>query len=183
MTTAAESLAAWSSALDPRSLPPSVVHAAKRCVLDGIGVALAGADTPWVERVLAGARAQAHRPRAHVFGHPDRLSAPLTALVTGTAVHALDYDDDPAACHIGAVVIPAALGTAEQVGTSPMRFLTAVIAGYDITTRIGEAVDSDLLYLRGYHPTAVCGVFGGAAAAAYVMGLDAPTTTKALRIR
>jgi len=34
------------------------------------------------------------------------MSAPLAALVNGTAVHALDYDDDPAACHIGAVVIP-----------------------------------------------------------------------------
>ena len=46
MMTAAESLAAWSSALDPRGVPPPVVHAAKRCVLDGIGVALAGSGTP-----------------------------------------------------------------------------------------------------------------------------------------
>src|ERR1700736_5946399 len=99
MTTAAESLAAWSSALDPRSLPPSVVHAAKRCVLDGILAALAGAATPWVERGLAVGRAQDARQRAHVYGHPDRLSAPLTPLVNGTAVHALDYDEDPAACH------------------------------------------------------------------------------------
>ena len=182
MTTAAEALAAWSSGLDPRALAPSVVHAAKRCVLDGIGVALAGADTPWVERVLAVARAQETRPQARVLGHPDRLSAPLAALVNGTAVHALDYDDDPAACHIGAVVIPAALAAAERAGASPMRLLTAVIAGYDVTTRIGEAVDSDLLYLRGYHPTAVCGVFGAAAAVACVLGLDAPTATHALGI-
>jgi 2-methylcitrate dehydratase PrpD len=166
MTTASESLAAWVCSLDPPSLPPSAVHAAKRCVLDGIGVALAGADTPWVERMLAVARAQEPRPRAGVLGHPDRLSAALAALVNGTAVHALDYDDDPAACHIGAVVIPAALAVAEQVDASPMRFLTAVIAGYDVTTRIGEAVDADRLYLRGFHPTAVCGVFGAAAAAA-----------------
>ena len=182
MTTASESLAAWVCSLDPPSLPPSAVHAAKRCVLDGIGVALAGADTPWVERVLAVARGQEPRPRAGVLGHPDRLSAALAALVNGTAVHALDYDDDPAACHIGAVVIPAALAMAEQVDASPMRFLTAVIAGYDVTTRIGEAVDSDQLYLRGFHPTAVCGVFGAAAAAASVLGLDAATTAQALGI-
>jgi len=182
MTTAAEALATWSSSLDPGALPPRVVHAAKRCVLDGIGVALAGATTPWVERVLDVARAQETRARARVFGHPDRLSAPLAALVNGTAVHALDYDDDPAACHIGAVVIPAALAAAERAGASPMRFLTAVISGYDVTTRIAEAVDSDLLYLRGYHPTAVCGVFGAAAAVAFVLGLDAETTTQALGI-
>jgi len=182
MTTAAEALATWSSSLDAGALPSHIVHAAKRCVLDGVGVALAGAGTPWVERVLMVARAQEAHPRARVFGHPDRLSAPLAALVNGTAVHALDYDDDPAACHIGAVVIPAALAAAERVGAAPMRFLTAVIAGYDVTTRVAEGVDSDLLYLRGYHPTAVCGVFGAAAAVAYVLGLDAELTTQALGI-
>jgi 2-methylcitrate dehydratase PrpD len=182
MTTASESLAAWVCALDPMTLPSSAIHSAKRCVLDGIGVALAGADTPWVEHVLAVARAQESRPRARVFGHPDRLSAALAALVNGTAVHALDYDDDPAACHIGAVVIPAALAMAELAHASSLRFLAAVIAGYDVTTRIGEAVDSDQLYLRGFHPTAVCGVFGAAAAAAFVLGLDAATTTHALGI-
>ncbi|HYB43810.1 MAG TPA: MmgE/PrpD family protein, partial [Candidatus Methylomirabilis sp.] len=182
MTTAAESLAAWSSALDPGALPAPAVHAAKRCVLDAIGVGLAGASTPWVERVLAVARAQEPPPRVRIIGWPDRLSAALAALVNGTAVHALDYDDDPAACHIGAVVIPASLAVAEQGGASPMRFLAAVIAGYDVTTRIGEAVDADLLYLRGFHPTAVCGVFGAAAAAAYLLGLDARTTAHALGV-
>jgi 2-methylcitrate dehydratase PrpD len=182
MTTASESLAAWACSLDPMTLPPPTIHAAKRCVLDGVGVALAGADTPWVERVLAVARAQESQPRAGVFGHADRLSAALAALVNGTAVHALDYDDDPAACHIGAVVIPAALAAGEQVKASPLRFLAAVIVGYDVTTRIGEAVDADQLYLRGFHPTAVCGVFGAAAAVAFVLGLDAATTAQALGI-
>ena len=71
---------------------------------------------------------------------------------------------------------------AELAHASSLRFLAAVIAGYDVTTRIGEAVDSDQLYLRGFHPTAVCGVFGAAAAAAFVLGLDAATTTHALGI-
>src|SRR5262249_26077802 len=157
-------------------LPRTAVHAAKRCVLDGLGVALAGADTPWVERVLAVARAQMPAPRAGVLGHADRLSAALAALVNGTALPALDYDGDPAPCPTGPVVIAAALAVAEETGASPMRFLAAVIAGYDVTTRIGEAVDADQLYLRGFHPTAVCGVFGAAVAAASLMGLDADAT-------
>jgi len=182
MATAAETLAAWSSTLDAESLPTPVLHAAKRCVLDGIGVALAGVTTPWVERVLATVRAQESAPRARIIGHPHRASAALAALVGGTAVHALDYDDDPAACHIGAVVIPAALALGEVVGASPRRFLAAVVAGYDVTTRIGEAVDADLLYHKGFHPTAVCGVFGAAAAASYLLGLDAERTADAIGI-
>jgi 2-methylcitrate dehydratase PrpD len=41
-------------------------------------------------------------------------------------------------------------------------------------------VDSDLLYHRGFHPTAVCGVFGAAAITAYLLGLDAKVTADAL---
>jgi len=182
VATASESLAAWSSTLDADHLPTPVLHSAKRCVLDGIGVALAGATTPWVERVLATVRAQESPPRARIIGHPERASAPLAALVGGTAVHALDYDDDPAACHIGAVVIPASLALSEVVGASPRRFLAAVVAGYDVTSRIGEGIDADLLYQKGYHPTAVCGVFGAAAAASYLLGLDAERTADALGV-
>ena len=182
MATASETLASWSSSLDHETLAGPVLHAAKRCVLDGIGVALAGATTPWVERVLATVRAQESPPRARIIGHAERASAPLAALVGGTAVHALDYDDDPAACHIGAVVIPAALAVGEVIGASPRRFLAAVIAGYDVTARIGEGIDADMLYQKGYHPTAVCGVFGAAAAASYLLGLDAERTADALGI-
>jgi 2-methylcitrate dehydratase PrpD len=182
MATAAESLATWAASVDPAALAPSVVHAAKRCVLDAVACALAGADMPWVERVLAVARAQASAGRAAVLGRADRLSAPLAALVNGTAVHALDYDDDPAACHIGAVVIPVSLALGQALRAVPARVIAAVILGYDVTTRIGEAIDADLLYQKGYHPTSVCGVFGAAAAAAYLHGLDAATTTHALGI-
>jgi 2-methylcitrate dehydratase PrpD len=182
MTTAAESLATWAAGVDPAALAPSVVHAAKRCVLDAVACALAGADMPWVERVLAVARAQGSPSRASVLGRADRMSAPLAALVNGTAVHALDYDDDPAACHIGAVVIPVALGLGQALRIAPPRVIAAVVLGYDVTTRIGEAIDADLLYQKGYHPTSVCGVFGAAAAAAYLHGLDAATTTHALGI-
>src|SRR5205814_8239077 len=158
------------------------VHAAKRCVLDAVACALAGADMPWVTRVLAVARAQESPARASVLGHAGRVSAPLAALVNGTAVHAVDYDDDPAACHIGAVVIPVALALGQALGATPARVIAAVVLGYDVTTRIGEAIDADLLYQKGYHPTSVCGVFGAAAAAAYLHGLDAATTTHALGI-
>ncbi len=137
---------------------------------------------PWVERVLAVARAQESPGRASVIGRADRMSAPLTALVNGTAVHALDYDDDPAACHIGAVVIPVSLALGQALRATPTRVIAAVVLGYDVTTRIGEAIDADLLYQKGYHPTSVCGVFGAAAAAAYLHGLDAATTTQALGI-
>ncbi len=180
MPTAAEQLAAYAASVDAEALPADVRHAAKRCVLDAVGVALAGAGTPWAQSVLAAVRALEGPPRARIVGHGERTSAPLAALVNGTAVHALDYDDDPAACHIGAVVVPTALAVGETLLASPLRVLTAVVLGYDVTARVGEGVDADLLYHRGFHPTAVCGVFGAAATAAALMGLDAQRTANAL---
>jgi 2-methylcitrate dehydratase PrpD len=180
--TAAESLANYCVSLDPDALPAPALRGAKRCVLDALGVGLAGAGTPWVERALSVVRREEAPPRARIFGHPARSSASLAALVNGTAVHALDYDDDPAACHIGAVVIPTAFAVAETAGAPPRRLLAAIVLGYDVTTRIAEGVEADLLYRRGFHPTAVCGVFGAAATAAYLLGLDAESTTNALGV-
>ncbi|MBI2203191.1 MAG: MmgE/PrpD family protein [Candidatus Rokubacteria bacterium] len=180
MATAAETLAAYGAGLDPATLPAPVVHAARRCILDGVGVALAGAGTPWVERALAAARALGGDGPARVIGHAQRRPPALAALVNGTAVHALDYDDDPAACHIGAVVIPTALALGEVLGVPGRRILAAVVLGYDVTTRVADGIDADLLYHKGYHPTAVCGVFGAAATAAYLHGLDAERFADAL---
>src|SRR5207237_7019652 len=84
MVTAAESLATWATSVDPAALAPSVVHAAKRCVLDAVACALAGADMPWVERVLTVARAQESPGRAFVLGRADLVSAPLAAPLHGT---------------------------------------------------------------------------------------------------
>ena len=68
VSTAAESLATWAASVDSAALAPSVVHAAKRCVLDAVACALTGTNMPWVERVLAVARAQESPGRAAVIG-------------------------------------------------------------------------------------------------------------------
>ena len=66
--------------------------------------------------------------------------------------------------HPGAAVIPAALAVATRNGSTGHEFLSAIIAGYEIAIRIGEAVGKRHYYT--FHNTATCGVFGAAAAAA-----------------
>jgi 2-methylcitrate dehydratase PrpD len=58
--------------------------------------------------------------------------------------------------------------------------LAAVIAGYEITCRIALALPAGEHYDRGFHPTATCGAFGAAAAAARVFGLNAAGVEGAL---
>ncbi|HYM95699.1 MAG TPA: MmgE/PrpD family protein, partial [Candidatus Sulfotelmatobacter sp.] len=60
------------------------------------------------------------------------------------------------------------------------RILAAIIAGYELMTRLGEAIDPARQYAYGFHPTATCGVFGAACAAGLLLGADPPSLRRAL---
>jgi 2-methylcitrate dehydratase PrpD len=105
-----------------------------------------------------------------------------SAFLNGALAHSLDFDDTHAAgsLHPGAPVIPAALAAGEMTGASGADVLAAIIAGYEVTCRVALALPAGEHYDRGYHPTATCGAFGAAAAAARVFGLDAGGVASAL---
>jgi 2-methylcitrate dehydratase PrpD len=105
------------------------------------------------------------------------------ALVNGVTCHALDYDDTHtgAVAHVSVAVVPAALAVAQSEGADGADLLAAVVAGNEIVARLGMAVDTGF-HARGFHATAVCGVFGATAAACRLQALDARTVTNALGI-
>lgn len=120
---------------------------------------------------------------ATVYGAATSASAAEAALLNGTAAHGLELDDDhrTSVMHPGAVVVPAAFAMAEATGASGRDFLRGVLAGYEVAIRTGEVYDGGL-YRNGFHPTAVCGVFGAAAACSVILGLDAPGFVRAMGI-
>lgn len=103
-----------------------------------------------------------------------RLPSELTAFAHGVAGHSLEMDDvhNASSLHPAVVVIPPALAVAEEFDRSFRELLEAIIVGYEIALRVGEAAGPAALYSRGFHPTAVCGVFAAAAAAGKLMKLD-----------
>ena len=117
-----------------------------------------------------------------MFGDAARYTPAGAAFLNGALAHSLDFDDTHAAgsLHPGAPVIPAALAAGEMTGASGADVLAAIIAGYEMTCRIALALPAGEHYDRGYHPTATCGAFGAAAAAARVFGLDAAGVESAL---
>ncbi len=120
---------------------------------------------------------------ATLYGTGQTASAAEAALLNGTAAHALELDDDhrTSVMHPGAVVVPAAFALAEATGASGADFLRGVLAGYEVAIRTGEVFEGGL-YRNGFHPTAVCGVFGAAAACAVILRLDAPAFARAMGI-
>ncbi len=97
--------------------------------------------------------------------------------------HGLDFDDthSDSVSHVSTVTCPAALAVGEANGLSGGEVLTAIVAGNEAITRLGAAA-SGRFHARGFHPTAICGIFGATCATARLTGADTPTTASALGI-
>ena len=181
--TASETLAAFSTELRFGAIPPETIHAAKRHFLDTLGVALAAAANGVAHPVVDAVRAWAGAREASVIGHEHGAPAPQAALANGTLAHALDFDDThvESVVHPSAFVVPAALAVAEESGADGRALLTACVAGYEVSTRIGAAAPGRF-HARGLHTTGVAGPFGAAAVAAVLWGLTDVQATHALGI-
>jgi 2-methylcitrate dehydratase PrpD len=178
-----KALAVQASAVTYDALPEAVRALARQCVLDYLGVALAGADDRLVailldELVEAGGAAQ-----AGVIGHQVRLPVLSAALINGAIGHALDYDDVNLAMpgHPSVAILPGLLALAEQRHSSGRDVIAAFVAGYETACRIGLALRPGH-YNLGFHATGTVGVFGAAASCARLLGLDTEATAQALGI-
>lgn len=182
MATLAESLADF--AVDAALKKDKALAGNMRIyALDTLAVTLAGTVAPSSAPVTRTILAACGKAESTVMGVGKVTSAWDAALANGAFAHALELDDDHrvAVLHPGAVVVPAALAAAEAEHASGLTFLRAMFVGYEVMCRLGEVFRGSQFY-HGVHPTALCGVFGAAAAAAVAMDLDRDAFVRALGI-
>jgi 2-methylcitrate dehydratase PrpD len=181
--TAAERLAAFATGLAYEAIPADVVETAKLHLLDTLGCGLAahGLDVATAGRAVAAG--MGGTPEATVIGLGQRLPAAQAALANAMLCHGLDFDDThaDAVCHVSVVVGPAALAVGEARRAPGRDVVAALVGGSEIVARLGMAAGGRF-HRRGFHPTGVCGIFGAAAAAARLDGLDADAVVRALGI-
>ena len=170
-------LSAFCANIRLEKLPPEVVNRARFLVLDLVGnIVRARHDAESTDSFVNTVRAMGMaNGNFGVFGDSARYTPVGATFLNGALAHSLDFDDTHAAgsLHPGAPVIPAALAAGEMIGASGADVLAGIIAGYEVTCRVALALPAGEHYDRGFHPTATCGAFGAAAAAARVFGLDA----------
>ncbi|WP_440712467.1 MmgE/PrpD family protein [Gordonia sp. FQ] len=154
-----------------------------RLLRDQIALEIGTSQMPWSRQVLDYTLATARPGRSRIAAHDGTVSALDAAFVNATYGHGFEYDDahGPSAAHPGSCVIPAAFAIGEELGADLRQVLTALVAGYEVYTRIGVLAAPDLL-AAGFHPHAVLSTFGAAAVAAKLRGFDAETTLNALAI-
>jgi 2-methylcitrate dehydratase PrpD len=181
--SAAVELADWAAGLTVEDIPAEVVARAKLHLLDAFGTGLVARARHELPGVRATARELGGPAEASVIGGGERLGAGPAALANGALIHALDFDDthEVTLVHSSAVVAPSALAVGEANEARGAELLAAVIAGYEISARVGLAAPGRL-HVRGFHPTSVCGVFAAAAVAGKLRGLGSDGIANALGI-
>jgi 2-methylcitrate dehydratase PrpD len=174
-------------------IPADVMHLGKRSVIDGLGLALAGAasQTSAIARRYLASLGVASSGGSTVVGSELRLPARFAAFANGVSIHADDYDDTQLAIakdrvyglltHPTAPALPPALALAERDRRSGRDLMTAYQVGVEVECKVAEAI-LPRHYQQGFHSTGTCGAIGAAAAAAKLLGLDRETTRRALSL-
>jgi len=160
-------------------LPKDVVEFTKLCILDFFGSAIAGSTKKPIKIMEEMVRELGGEPQATLM-IGGRNSITNAALVNGAASHIMELDDihKTSIIHAGTVIIPAAIAVSEWKKSSGKDLITAIVAGYEVAYRIGEAVTPSHYYY--WHNTATCGTFGAAASAGKLLNLNKEELTHAL---
>ena len=152
-------------------LSPTTTAAAKAVVLDTIGAILAGSRLGENQKLADLAIERSGHRSATVFGRARKAEPMFAALANGTAGVALEVDEGNrwGGGHPSIHVLPAALAMAEELVADGARFVEALVAGYEICSRIGGATR----VRPNVHSHGTWGTAGAAVAVARLRGHDA----------
>ncbi len=176
-----EQIAEYVVAAKFSDIPASTLSYTKERILDIAGACLAGSrGWEYSTEVIKGFR-EFSVGSSTIIGHGERLSCPAAAMVNSAFGHAVELDDGHrnAGVHAGTVVVPTALAVGETLHSSGKEVLVSIILGYDIVYRIARSLNPAQIK-KGFHPSASCGTFGAAVAAAKLLGLNKRQVSAAL---
>jgi 2-methylcitrate dehydratase PrpD len=181
MTTLAARLAGFIAGLSTEALPAEVEAKARTCLLNGYGIALGCATTPYapIARQTALALFGEQAGGATLLGDGRRTAAPGAALANSALFHGRAQEDTCGAAHLGAIVIPMLTALFEARNLPLDRFLPALVAGYE-TGGLLETAYAPQTTPAGFRASPVYGMVAAAGAAARAMALPPDRIAAAL---
>lgn len=177
-------LAEYIAGLSYRNIPHEVVAHIKLCIIDSLGCALFGSTLSWGKIITSFTKEMGKGKGALIWGDGAEVPSTNAPLANGTLIHSFEMDDlhRVGVIHPGAEAIPAADALVRRAGkVDGKRFLTAMVAGYEVGCRVGMTGGASQLR-RGFHPSATSGTFAAGAAAAKMLQLDPVKTLHTLGI-
>lgn len=157
-----------------RDIRPEVRREGIRGLLNYVGCALGGCSDEAMGLAIRVLAPSFGPPQAGIIGRSERCDPLNAAFLNAASANVLEYDDThlPTVMHPAAPVAPGLFALAETRGASGQELLQAFILGVEVSCRVGNGLMPHH-YRRGAHITATCGIFGAAAAAGKLLGLDA----------
>ncbi|MBN2577708.1 MAG: MmgE/PrpD family protein [Pirellulales bacterium] len=179
-----ESLARIAVETPPESITAEARAAARKLLLDTLGVSLAGWSAPGVRAVFEQMQEWGGQEDARLLVFGGRCPAPNAVFANSALAHALDFDDIhvPSSLHISCMVWPAVLAVGEITGASGRELLDAAVLGVETACRVGNFYDQRCSGVsgRGFLQTGVVGGFGVTGAACRLLDYDRDATLNAL---
>ena len=167
------------------NMPEEAHDRAKYFLLDFLGVSICGtkADSSGVLYNFIKNNAK-HDGPCTIIGSPLKTMPADAALVNGGIAHAIEMDDvtTRSSLHPGVSVMPSCIAMSEVHCSNPKRLIEAIVTGYEVTNRIGNAVNAKSHYARGFHPTATCGTFASSIVASKLLGQSVDKMANTLAI-
>jgi aconitate decarboxylase len=182
MTGLTESLSRFIAEPGFDTLPAAAARIVKTGFIDTVATMIAGRNEPVVRTVreFVAARHSGVREACVLF-NGDMAASADAALINATAAHALDYDDVALGGHPSTVLVPALLAAGQSLGASGADALRAYLVGYEVWAELLSR-EPDAYHVKGWHPTAVLGTVGAAAAVAHLHRLSAEQCRNALAL-
>jgi len=174
-------LALRANTINIETLEPRTIRECKRVILDWLACTISGSQTHLVDSLKCALPGELSAAGVCSIVGDHRKASPRTAaLINGTSSHIVEFDDifRDALYHPGSPVIAAGIAVGQYRNLSGLDFMKAVIHGYEVSTRIGSAVQP--AHYKHWHTTGTVGCFGAAAAAAASLGLASPQYAHAL---
>jgi 2-methylcitrate dehydratase PrpD len=186
---ASRKLARHAAKLRYEAIPPALREITKQCVLDTLGVSIGASGVNEEARLVHDyVRDLGGKEEATIWGFGGRAPAPWAVFVNGSLGHMLDYDDVSDGGHVSISTIPPGFAIAEKLARAGAAvngrdFITAIVAGTDIHTRLSLAIDiPDWTMAEGWFATQLFGYISGSATAGRLLGLDEEKMENALGI-
>jgi 2-methylcitrate dehydratase PrpD len=175
MTSASKALAEFAVGLTYDGIPREVVERAKDCVIDTAAACIFGAELPWSRTVIEFAKRNSAPGECSVLGTTIKVRAPFACLSNGATAHAFELDclcEPSVGVHPSAALAVPAMAVSQGRKKSGKELIAAVVAGFEVLYRIGDAARHSI-EKNGFHSPGIVGPFGTAVVVGRMFGIDA----------
>ena len=164
----AEKFSEWVHKLKINDIPEEVVNKLQLIVMDSFGLMVSAKDEQYIKSLIS---ALQETGDCTLVGHNTKVNPFNAAIINGTAIHGEDFDDtfEGTPVHVGSVMVPAMLSSAQAKNLDGKKFLKGLVVGSELICRLA-LVAPTAVHRQGFHPTAIFGAFGSSIGVSSLLG-------------